>query len=54
MGSNPIWHTKKENMKHEKKKMSKSEFRVKKHAKAIRETLKKSGQKVSAKRIANL
>jgi hypothetical protein len=41
-------------MKPKKTKKTKSEFRVKKHAKAIRETLKKSKIKVSAKQIANL
>jgi hypothetical protein len=41
-------------MKPLKKKLTDSAFRVKKHAKAIRETLKKSKIKVSAKQIANL
>ena len=36
------------------KKLTKDEIRVKKHAKAIRETLKNSHIKVSAKQIANL
>ena len=37
-----------------KKKITKSEFFMKKHAKAVRETLKKARMKVSAKRIHNL
>ena len=41
-------------MKPLKKKLTKNELRVKKHAKSIRETLKKSKIKVSAKQIANL
>lgn len=41
-------------MKPLKKKISKNEFRVKKHAKEIREVLKKSRIKVSAKQISNL
>ena len=41
-------------MKPLKKKLTKSEKRVKKHAKAIRELLKNTKIKVSAKQIANL
>lgn len=41
-------------MKPNKKKLNKNEFRVKKHAKAIREVLKKAKLKVSAKSISNL
>jgi hypothetical protein len=41
-------------MKAEKKKVSKSEIRVKKHGKAIRKQLKNKKIKVSAKQIANL
>ena len=41
-------------MKPLKKKLTASTWRVKKHAKAIRETLKKAKIKVSAKQIANL
>ncbi len=41
-------------MKPLKNKLSKSEVYVKKHAKAIRETLKKAKMVVSAKQIANL
>jgi hypothetical protein len=41
-------------MKPLKKKLTKNEMRVKKHAKEIREILKKSGMKVSAKQISNL
>lgn len=41
-------------MKPPKKKLTKSEMRVKKHAKEIREVLKKAKIKVSAKQIANL
>jgi len=41
-------------MKPLKKKLTKNEMRVKKHAKAIRETLKKAKIKISAKQIANL
>lgn len=41
-------------MKPLKRKLTKSELRVKKHAKEIRETLKKSKIKVSAKQIVNL
>ena len=41
-------------MKPQKKKLTKNEMRINKHAKAIRETLKKAKMKVSAKQIANL
>lgn len=41
-------------MKPIKKKLTKNEMLVKKHSKAIRETLKKARMKVSAKQIANL
>lgn len=41
-------------MKPLKKKLTKDEMRVKKHAKEIRELLKNSKIKVSAKQIANL
>lgn len=41
-------------MKPTKKKLTKNEMRVEKHAKEIRETLKKANMEVSAKRIANL
>lgn len=41
-------------MKPLKKKLTKNEMRVKKHAKEIREILKKAKIKVSAKQIANL
>ena len=41
-------------MKPLKNKLTKNELRVKKRAKAIRETLKKARMKVSAKQIANL
>jgi len=37
-----------------KKKLTKNEFRMKKHAKEIREVLKKGRIKVSAKQISNL
>ena len=41
-------------MKPIKKKLSKEEMRVKKHAKEIRETLKNNKIKVSAKQISNV
>jgi len=41
-------------MKNSKEKVNKSSYRVKKHAKAIREELKNSRIKVSAKQITNL
>lgn len=41
-------------MKPLKEKITKNEMRVKKHAKSIRETLKKAKIKVSAKSISNL
>jgi len=41
-------------MKSLKKKKTKNEFRVKKHSKEIREVLKNSNIKVSAKQISNL
>lgn len=41
-------------MKTKNKKLSKNSHRVKKHAKEIRQELKNSGMKVSAKAISNL
>jgi hypothetical protein len=41
-------------MKSKKKKLTKSDMRVKKHGKEIRKELKNSKIKVSAKQIANL
>jgi len=41
-------------MKYTKSKLTKNEYRMKKRSKAIREQLKKSRIKVSAKQISNL